>query len=65
MRLFDFLWRNRTKCLGFIQITIGAMSIWSFLPPAWATGLTAANGLLTVWVGFFNSRSLETVHDNP
>jgi len=65
MTALTFIWKHRTKCLGFAQITIGAMALWTFLPPSWATYLTAANGLLTVWVGFFNSRNLETPNDNP
>ncbi len=56
MTALQFFWSHRTKILGFAQITIGAMSLWTFIPPDTATYLTAANGLLTVWVGWFNSR---------
>lgn len=55
MKALTFLWSHRTKVLGFAQITIGAMALWTFIPPDMATYLTAANGLLTVWVGFVNS----------
>lgn len=55
MTAIDYLWKHRTKVLGFVQITIGAMALWTFIPPTVATYLTAANGLLTVWVGFVNS----------
>lgn len=61
MSALEYLWSHRTKILGFIQITIGAMTLWSFIPPQTATYLTAANGLLTVWVGWFNSH----VNDAP
>ncbi len=65
MSALQFLWSHRTKILGFFQITIGAMSLWTFIPPTVATYLTAANGLLTVWVGWFNSRQNEVIAIPP
>lgn len=56
----DWLWKHRTKLLGFMQITFAQMMLWDFLPKWTVVALTSANGLLTVWVGFLNSQSKET-----
>lgn len=53
--LTNMAWAHRTKILGFTQITIGQMTTWHFLPPLTSSILTTINGLLTVWVGFFNN----------
>ena len=55
-----WLWRHRTKVLGFAQITIAQVMLWDFLPAAAVVALTSANGLLTVWVGFLNSQAQAT-----
>lgn len=54
-----WLWRHRTKVLGFAQITFAQMMLWDFLPPSLIVALTSANGLLTVWVGFLNSQATQ------
>ncbi len=55
MKTSTWLWRHRTKILGFMQITFAQMMLWDFMPTAAVVALTSANGLLTVWVGFLNS----------
>jgi hypothetical protein len=57
MKALAFLWPHRTKILGFLQITFAQMMGWQFLSPVTVSILTTANGLLTVWVGFMNSRA--------
>ena len=56
----EWLWKHRTKLLGFMQITFAQMMLWDFLPKSVIVALTSANGLLTVWVGFLNSQAKET-----
>lgn len=53
----DWLWKHRTKILGFAQITIAQVMLWDFISPHIAVALGSANGLLTVWVGFLNSQA--------
>lgn len=55
----DWLWRHRTKLLGFMQISFAQMMLWDFLPKWAVVALTSANGLLTVWVGFLNTQTTE------
>lgn len=52
-------WSHRTKILGFAQITLAQMGTWHFLSPVTISVMTTVNGLLTVWVGFINSRQNE------
>lgn len=55
-KALSFVWENRTKTLGFIQVTVAAIASQNGLFDAntlkW---YIFVNGLLTSWVGFFNS----------
>jgi hypothetical protein len=55
-----WLWSNRTKVFGFIQVTIAyfAAAEGVFSPQQLKIYLFA-NGLLTVWLGFFNSTKIK------
>lgn len=57
-RVAALAWTHRTKVLGFMQITLAQMMGWQFLTPVTVSILTTVNGLLTVWVGFMNSRAV-------
>jgi len=53
---FD-LWEHRTKLFGFIQVTLGTLATSTDLfGPRLLKGIILANGLLTAWLGFYNSR---------
>lgn len=58
---FSWLWDKRTRVFGFIQVTIAyfAAAEGIFSPQALKAYLFV-NGLLTVWLGFFNANKLKT-----
>lgn len=56
MNILQYLWCHRTKCLGFIQITLGALAVADGIFSQFALKLIIlASGVTTAWVGFFNS----------
>lgn len=56
MSAVELVWRNRTKCLGFVQVTMAVLASQTALIPADVLPvMVLINGLLTAWVGFFNS----------
>lgn len=56
MRFFNLFWSNRTKCLGFAQITLGAIAAYDgIFEPRTVKIMLMVSGVLTAWVGFFNS----------
>jgi len=54
--LFALIWQNRTKALGFVQVTIGVLAtangLFSETALKW---IILCSGLTTAWLGFFNS----------
>jgi len=56
-----YLWCHRTKCLGFIQITLGALAVADGVFSPFALKIIIlASGVTTAWVGFFNSMKKES-----
>jgi len=59
MKFVLLLWNNRTKVLGFMQVTLGVIAGSTGIIPANVLPvLVLLNGLMTAWVGFFNSAQL-------
>jgi len=64
MKALSYLWCHRTKCLGFIQITLGALAVADGVFSPFALKLIIlASGVTTAWVGFFNSMKKENEAD--
>jgi hypothetical protein len=56
MKALNWIWNHRTKTLGFVQITVGSLATaTNVFGPETLKIYVLANGLLTAWVGFFNS----------
>lgn len=56
MNVIAYLWTHRTKCLGFIQITLGALAVADGVFSPFALKIIIlSSGVTTAWVGFFNS----------
>lgn len=56
MKALYFLWRHRTKTLGFIQVTLGVLATADgIFSPLTLKCIILASGIATAWVGFFNS----------
>lgn len=62
--LIAYLWCHRTKCLGFIQITLGALAVADGVFSPFALKLIIlSSGVTTAWVGFFNSMAKKDTED--
>lgn len=62
--MWDWLWNNRTKAFGFVQVTIAYFAASDgIFSPQMLKAYLFVNGLLTVWLGFFNSSKLK--QDEP
>jgi len=55
MNALKWLFSHRTKVIGLISVTIGALATSTAIPTTWLPWFVLANGLITAWVGLFNS----------
>ena len=54
--LLLYLWRHRTKTLGFTQVTFGVLATADgIFSPFGLKLIILFSGLATAWLGFFNS----------
>lgn len=59
MKALQFLWRHRTKCLGFVQVTLGVLATADgMFSPFGVKMILLGSGLSTAWLGFFNSAQI-------
>lgn len=57
MKILIQLWSHKTKILGFLQITVGAIaSVDGIFEPLTVKILLMSSGVLTAWCGFLNSK---------
>lgn len=57
MSRLAYAWSHKTKILGFLQITVGAIaSVDGVFEPMTVKVLLMSSGVLTAWCGFLNSK---------